>query len=197
MNVLVLDTETTGLPITKSFNNYYPYTQLDKYERCRIVSICWYKYNNGKLVKKFYNIIKPENFQIDNDSYACGINKITHEIANEKGILINDVFEELYQDLNSVDTIVAHNLNFDKNILLAELYRHNKNNIINLFLSKNMYCTMLNGVDITKISFKNGTNKVPKLVELYKHYFNEEFDDAHNAEADVLACAKCYFKMIE
>tara|TARA_A100001015_G_scaffold311095_1_gene413661 strand:- start:1185 stop:1781 length:597 start_codon:yes stop_codon:yes gene_type:complete len=196
MNVLILDTETTGLPYTKSFNNYFPYTELDKYDKSRIVSICWYIYENGILKKKFYNIIKPENFTIDNNSYACILNKITNEIANDKGVLINNVFNELLNDLKNINIIVAHNLNFDKNILLSELYRNKRDDIINLFLSKIMYCTMENGCNITKIMFKNGNYKVPKLIELYKHFFNEEFDDAHNAEADVLACAKCYFKMI-
>ena len=196
MSILVFDTETTGLPITKSFNNYFPYTDLEKYNKCRIVSICWYLYNNGILKKKFYNIIKPDNFNIDNSSYACLVNKITDEIANQQGVEIKYIFNELFEDLKNVDTIVAHNLNFDKHILLAELHRNNRNDIIDLFLSKKTFCTMENGINVTKIVFKNGKYKVPKLIELYKHFYNEEFDDAHNAEADVLACAKCYFKMI-
>ena len=55
---------------------------------------------------------------------------------------------------------------------------------------------MFEGINITKIKFKNSNKlKLPKLVELYKHFYNTEFDDAHNAEADVEACAKCYFQM--
>jgi DNA polymerase III epsilon subunit-like protein len=43
---------------------------------------------------------------------------------------------------------------------------------------------------------KYGGFKSPKLIELYKFFFNVEFENAHSADADVDACAKCYFKMI-
>ena len=43
---------------------------------------------------------------------------------------------------------------------------------------------------------KYGGYKSPKLIELYKYVFNEEFENAHSADADVDACAKCYFQMI-
>ena len=57
---------------------------------------------------------------------------------------------------------------------------------------------MKHGMPIANIKFKNSNKlKSPKLIELYKHFYNEEFDGAHNAEVDVIACAKCYFKMIK
>jgi len=197
MKVIVFDTETTGLPITKGFNNYYSYKDLDKYNSSRLLSICWQVYDNTTFISSNYFIIKPVDFTIDNKSKSCEINGITQEMALEKGIDINEVFTKLFNDLINTDRLVAHNINFDVNIILSELYRNNKNNIIDLLLSKSLYCTMINGKNIAKIKFKNSNNiKLPKLVELYKHYFNTEFENAHNAEVDVTACAKCYFKMI-
>ena len=198
MKSFIFDTETTGLPKQAGYNKYFSYTDLTKYNSCRIVSICWYIYDDENKVKSFYNIIKPNNFIIDNNSIACKINGITQEIANDKGIDINDMFEQLKEDLYDVDRIIAHNINFDKHILLAELFRHNKQDIIDLFLKKDFYCTMEHGMPIANITFKNSKKiKSPKLIELYKFFYNEEFDGAHNAEVDVIACAKCYFKMIK
>jgi len=198
MKILIFDTETTGLPKQIKYNKYYSYTDLNKYDSCRIVSICWYIYDDTNNIKSFYNIIKPNDFIIDNNSIACKINGITQEIANDKGINITDMFDQLKEDLYDIDRIIAHNINFDKHILLAELFRHNKQDIIDLFLTKELYCTMEHGMPITNIKFKNSNNlKSPKLIELYKHFYNEEFDGAHNAEADVIACARCYFKMIK
>ncbi len=197
MKSLIFDTETTGLPITQGFNKYYSYTDLEKYNSSRLLSICWKLYENDKLINSNYFIIKPEEFKIDNNSYACKINGITHEIALSKGVSIHDIFEKLKSDFLDCNTIVAHNINFDKHILLSELHRYNRDDIITLFLSKRLYCTMLKGTDIANIKYKNSNkNKFPKLIELYKFFFNEEFQNAHNAEADVEACAKCYFKMI-
>lgn len=196
MKIFIFDTETSGLPITKGFNNYYCYNDLDKYNSSRLVSICWKVYENEELIKSNYHIIKPKGFIIDNNSYACKINGITQEIASSNGISIESMFDKLKVDLEECKLIVAHNINFDKHIILSELFRFKKQDIIDIFLSINLYCTMYNGLNITKIKFKNSNKlKLPKLIELYRHFFNKEFEDAHNAEADVEACAKCYFEM--
>ena len=39
--------------------------------------------------------------------------------------------------------------------------------------------------------------KLPALMELYKHLFNEKFESAHNASADVEATALCLFKLLK
>ena len=114
MKILVFDTETTGLPITKGFNNYYSYNDLDKYNSSRLLSICWKVYENEKLIKSNYDIIKPTDFNIDNNSYACKINGITQEIASSNGILIESMFNKLKVDLAGCKLIVAHNINFNK-----------------------------------------------------------------------------------
>ncbi|HUV85413.1 MAG TPA: hypothetical protein VMV86_06875, partial [Methanosarcinales archaeon] len=54
------------------------------------------------------------------------------------------------------------------------------------------YCTMLEGTDICKIPSFRG-NKWPTLKELHKHLFNEDFEDAHDALADVEATRRCYY----
>ena len=54
---------------------------------------------------------------------------------------------------------------------------------------------MINSQNIVKATTKNGKLKVPKLEEMYKHFFTDTFA-AHNADADVMACAKCYFKLV-
>lgn len=57
-------------------------------------------------------------------------------------------------------------------------------------------CTMLESVYHCKIPFgyKKGY-KWPKLTELYKTLFNEEFEGAHGALADIEATAKCFFEL--
>lgn len=197
MNIFFFDTETTGLPITKNFNNYNSFKELQFYDNSRLISICWKVLRNDKILSSNYYIIKPNDFKIDNNSVACSINKITNEIANRDGVDINFIFDKIKDDLNNSNLIVAHNINFDKNILLSELYRYKRLDIIEIFLLKNEYCTMLNGLNITKIKFKtNNKYKYPKLNELYKYFYNEDIKNSHNAEADVDACIKCYLKMI-
>lgn len=196
MYTLIFDTETSGLPKRLGWDRYHPYHQTENYNGCRIVSICWNLYKDEEKVNSNYHIIKPNDFQIDNKSKACEINGITQEIAIEKGIESNEMFELLKKDLELCETIVAHNFLFDKHILLAELFRNNRHDIIELFINKKTYCTMKFSKNLLKIKMKYGGYKSPKLIELYKYFFNEEFENAHSADADVDACAKCYFKMI-
>ena len=197
MKVLVFDTETSGLPTRRGYDKYFSYTESKHYDTCRIVSICWKLYEDENLVSSQYFIIKPNNFEIDNTSKACEINGITQEIADKEGVLIEDMFVELHRDLYKAETIVAHNILFDQHILLSELHRLKRQDLIHIFESKELYCTMNKSKDLLRIPMKYGNYKSPKLIELYEFLFKTGFEGAHNAEADVEACAKCYFELVK
>uniref|UniRef100_A0A6C0LIG7 Exonuclease domain-containing protein n=1 Tax=viral metagenome TaxID=1070528 RepID=A0A6C0LIG7_9ZZZZ len=195
--VLVFDTETTGLipKRGRGYDNYEDYKKLDSYPR--LLSICWKVYlSDGTKISSNYFIVKPKDFIIDNDSVACKINGITKEIS-ETGTDIFEIFKSFESSLEGVTKIIAHNISFDSRIVKSELYRYELHDLLSKFDDINKYCTCLNGKDLTQIKMKGWKDyKIPKLNELYKHLFNEDFDNAHNAEADVDACARCYFKMI-
>jgi len=190
---LVLDVETNGLVVCKEFNKYYDYKELKYYKNSRIVSIAWQLMQNNKtIITTNYFIIKPNNFTIDEKSKSFEINKISKMMV-KNGRNLDIVLNNFLEDLNKCEIIIAHNLNFDKNILLAEAYRLKKNILIDKLLKKKSYCTMEQGKNITKIENAYGY-KYPKLTELYNHFFKKSFK-AHNALNDVKATCKCFFKM--
>ena len=89
---LFFDTETTGLPI----NWNAPISDFSNWPR--IVQIAWAHYDeNGKEIKSKSYIIKPENFFIPIES--ARVHGITTEIANEKGVAIKAVLNELTRAL--------------------------------------------------------------------------------------------------
>ena len=59
---------------------------------------------------------------------------------------------------------------------------------------------MKNSKDICKIEkvnrFGNIYYKYPKLIELYKHYFETEPDGLHNSMIDVLVTLRCFGMMM-
>jgi len=117
---------------------------------------------------------------------------------NKNGIKFNDILNELEEDLLKSDYIVAHNLNFDRSSLLAELTRNNCNNLIHLFESKKHICTLKESINVCCISRSpNGSYKWPKLSELYEKLFNRKLRNAHNARYDVENLSLCFFKLIE
>ena len=96
-------------------------------------------------------------------------------------------------DFNRTNKIVGHNINYDKKIIGAEMYRMSMADIMD---SKETICTMKSSTDFCQIPGFSGF-KFPTLQELYKKLFNENFDNAHDAESDVMATMKCYFELVK
>ena len=57
---------------------------------------------------------------------------------------------------------------------------------------------MLTTISLCKLPFPRGGGgyKYPKLQELHNHLFGYNFLNDHNANADVEATARCYFKLM-
>ena len=187
----IFDLETNGLPchsgMNYKFTNNWP----------GIVQIAWgiYNSNGDNLVFRNY-IIKPNKFKISRES--SNIHGISHNFANKNGIKIDEIFDDLEEDLIKSDYIVAHNLNFDRNNLLAELTRNNRNDLIHLFESKQHICTLNETINFCRISRSpNGSYKWTKLSELYEKLFNRKIRNAHNAKYDVENLSLCFFKLLK
>ena len=208
--VFVFDTETTGLPAKgpSGFGSYWDYRDNSKYETARIVSIAWAFMNcynkNDEITRVIEHFLRhPEGFSEITNSNIHGI---TFENALENGLKFNDILENcgLGEILLSSDYIVAHNAGFDLHVLLNELYRVGTdlaNRCINHLLEMRGFgrivCTAILGTDICKLDFPSQSNyqgkrfkksyKMPKLLELYKHYYGIEPENQHSADGDVRA----------
>jgi len=181
MSTLIFDTETTGLPKT-----VYNWKNSEDFDTARLVSISWIIDNPYKQV---YHIIQPENFRITKES--IDIHGITEERAKTFGISFNDMIKEFYDDLKNVNKLVAHNIEFDFNIMLNELNIRNMNHIITEFLKKDLYCTK------QQAKIKLNLEKSPRLSELYTLLFEKPIINAHDAMYDTLHCYQCYKKLQE
>lgn len=206
MFVLVFDTETTGLPKTKVINestiNSLPY----------IVQLSYmiYDTDSTKIIKISDNIVKiPENVELTKESIA--IHGIDRNKINENGKPIVKILQEFLTDIDSTDLIIAHNIDFDINMIIVELYRSamdaKKSHIkeINLQVTvqlqyMNRYCTMKNSMElcnIKKFSKTTGNEyvKFPTLTETYHKLFNVKPNNMHNSLNDIYACFRCFYKL--
>jgi len=191
----VFDTETTGLIPRDLYGVLKPYTETKLYENSRLVQVAWILCEQHDVVIKRSFIVKPDSFEIPEASTK--IHGISHEHALEEGHNISDVFAQLYRDMTAYvpRRIVAHNLEFDLNIILSELHRLRETNLEHqalsaIFTGTPQICTMLLGRNICKIPKENNRfgYKNPKLTELYEHYFGHEMVGNHDAMADTEAC---------
>jgi DNA polymerase III epsilon subunit-like protein len=180
------DTETTGLP-ERSGNRYASYKKLEKYDKSRIVSISWIVTQQHKVVNQSHFIVKPDGFIISEESIR--IHGITNEFANENGCEIRNVFETLKSILPNCSTLIAHNIDFDINILQSELYRYGYIDIVEEIGKKNKVCTMKKGKDVMK------SRAYPKLGALYQFLYGDQIQNAHDSQYDTYYCYKCYISM--
>jgi DNA polymerase III epsilon subunit-like protein len=201
MVYLIFDLETTGLPETGGWGKYYNFKDVTKYNNSRVLSICIYLYSDkGKELDKLYCYIKPDNFE---DILDCTnnliknqqIHNISENIILTTGIKWKEILNNIQSLFQKAKLIIGHNVNFDVHVLCSELYRLGMVDLACYIFNKERFCTMENGKNITKIKGKYEDYKYPKLSELYQYIFNEEMIGSHNAEWDVINCAKCFFKM--
>ncbi|MDR2497317.1 MAG: 3'-5' exonuclease [Tannerellaceae bacterium] len=188
--IIVFDLETTGLPRVKRAtpNNINSFPS--------IVQIAWMVFDKElKIIKKQSHIIKQPRKIPD---LSTNIHKITNEMASQYGVDISTAVNEILQDVEKCIILAAHNIEFDYNVLMSNLYR---NGINTAPLEKiNLFCTMKTGTFFCAIQRYGGGYKYPTLAELYTACYPEKSIDPeilHSALVDVAICAKCMDKFYE
>lgn len=184
---LFFDLETTGLP--KKPNGFI--SDLDNWPR--IVQIAWSCHDTfGTLMCTEDYLICPDGFTIPRESTA--IHGITDEQAQKNGVPAKEALFAFLKAAKSCRYLVAHNIAFDFPVICAEFLRYN---IPHDLYCADQICTMKTKAVIHYCQAKNsqGGLKWPKLSELYQVLFNEPLCSAHDARADVQACARCFFEL--
>lgn len=210
--VLVFDVETSGLlpKKDKTNSNHIP---VEAYPHILQLSYALYDISSNKLLDTYDTYIKVKK-EVEISDKITELTGITRKDCI-KGVSIIEALTEFYKAYITADIIVAHNIDFDKKMILIELER-NRQTIIRsypecttIFNSTyeelngvEHYCSMRKGTIITNIMVeskfpgKPPSLKWPRLNELYAKLFNgETVDGLHNAIVDVLVCLRCYMKM--
>lgn len=181
---LFFDTETTGVPIN------YNRPARDTKNWPRLVQLGWILTDkDGIILNKGNEIVKPNGFEIPTD--ASMVHGITTEKARQIGKPMEDVIKLFLNDVKRAECLVGHNISFDQHVVGAELYRLGVRDVIS---NKQSICTMQCSTGYCKIPGLKGY-KYPKLQELYYKLFGSNFEDAHDAMADITATKKCFFEL--
>ncbi len=185
--ILFIDLETTGLPRSRNVS------WRDVGNWPRIVTISWALHHNGgeRFVQRDH-VVRPDGYVIPPESTR--IHGISTEHARRVGVPVDNVLNRLIDDLrrHRPTLLVAHNMDFDRNILLAEIVRSGAPLDIERLP---VHCTMITSTNICRIPGRHGDYKWPTLLELHRELFGKEFMGQHDASADVQACARCYFEI--
>lgn len=180
--VLVLDTETTGLP--KKSGRHYVKPTLETihtaYAGARMLSLAYSVIDSASniLVEKSflvrdYGIIIPPKIE-----ELTGITKNMIQCETST-TLLRDILTELSEDAKNIDLIVAHNVQFDLNIVASELYHEGMTKEAERWMKCETYCTCKN----------SGYRKLKDCIE---HDLQEEAISLHSALHDMRYCRKLY-----
>ena len=118
MRMLVFDTETTGLPGSRIIN---PDT-LKLWPHIVQFSYVIYDTDLNDIVKSSDNIIRVSNEIIISEE-SSKIHGITSEISKAKGVNIDIVLNDFFDNLRNVDLLIGHNVSFDINMVKVEILR--------------------------------------------------------------------------
>lgn len=124
---------------------------------------------------------------------VSAIHGITDELNVAFGVDSTGVESMFTLMVQMSELLVAHNISFDMGIIKdAWPFAYG------FMKDKEQFCTMHKSTEIVGIAGNHASgNKYPKLIEAYKYYFGTEFDNAHDAMADVRACRDVYFALTE
>ena len=185
---LIFDTETTGLP--KRWDA--PLSDSDNWPRC--IQIAWQIHDaKGNLITNKDYLIQPDDFTIPFDSEQ--IHGISTTLATSEGTPLATVLSEFEEALQEVSFVVGHNVSFDRNIMGAEFIRAgladplDEKAVIDTCTEETAQLCQLPGG-------RGGKFKLPTLGELYHFLFQESFEEAHNATADVEATSRAFLELM-
>ena len=238
MKIIVFDTETTGLPrkvikapsptsiptktiATEEDGGTTLYSVASETETLwpHIVQFSYIIYDTtiNEILKVSDNIIKlPTGVVIPQE--CINIHGITNEMSAKRGVELDLVLTKFMRDVQLVDKIVAHNMNFDFNMIKAEVHRTMNHTYMHFTrravekierykgylyilanLKEKLYCTMRNTISLCNIQMTSKTGrtfaKFPKLVELHEKLFEVAPKKLHNSLNDVVVCLRCYYQL--
>ena len=190
MKITVFDTETTGF-FPKDFKS------LDECPYVVQFGSITYDTETNQIISSINEIIKlAENIEIPQKTIE--IHHITKEISNEKGVDIRDILCKFNEQLKMSDVLIAHNIEYDINIINYECRRYDIPFEYYNMKENSAFCTMRSGTNVCKIPKVNARGKYfkwPTLEELHKHLFGVDLQNLHDAYNDLIVCLRCYMYM--
>ncbi len=189
---IFFDTETTGLaPKGDLLNTWADYPH--------IVQIAWFieDTTTGQWKSRMH-FIKPDGWKVPEEAEA--VHGFSTKHCKKVGGNFAQVARWFLDDCRKADLIIAHNIEFDANVFMANCIREAGvkayEQLREVFAPTRLFCTMKATTHFCKIPGYYDKYKWPKLEELYEKCFNDTFD-AHDAQNDTWALQRCYVYLKE
>lgn len=180
--IVFYDLETTGLlhPSRKDLPG--------------IIEIAAVKYTDeGEKVSTFHSLVDPELLKCDWEAGAIKTTGVSIDDIQPGTPSFYQVAAEFANWMVGVECLSGYNItHFDDKVLYRQLKRYGWH--LNFPWPPKRLEVMDVAQQFSKSVGKRG-NKPPRLEEIYQQLFDEKFDNAHHATADVDATAQVAFQI--
>ena len=187
-NIVFIGVDTYGLPTDYQAE----ITAINNWPR--IAQISWMLTDeNGEVIKHKTHIISHKGNEIPMG--AVSQQGITKETAERDGFPIAMVLSELIGDMAQVKRIVAHNIDYHRRIIEAEMIRLNMNT--DILSQAEAICTMQASTAYCMLPpMNNGKYKYPDLSELHLKLFGYSIDKSCDIATQLVITKNCYIELV-
>ena len=168
------------------------------FEKQKAIQLAWVVCDNSmnklsNIMSFYFNDVKKINTHFHKNLTVSKINKI----GVSPQYILNNFLNDADDVLKNNGLIIAHNISFDYKILQNECIANKLNYDFDIMSSK-LFCTMKSTTNLCKIKTHAGSNKYPKLIELYKFLHNKDPElILHEASNDVEVLYRCFKILIK
>lgn len=171
MIAVLFDTETTGLTQNRV-------VKIDKQPHVLELYACKANLDTGEVLAEIDHLIRPPTEESIDLKVAEKSHGIKWDMVKDKPTFA-EIADEAIQFLGSCDTVIAHNLSFDMEVIEIEAQRLG----MKTMWPRRKLCTVEATVYIKGYRLN--------LSDLYEMLFKEKFAGAHRAKVDVMALLRC------
>jgi len=165
----------------------------------RLVQVAWAAYDEqGRCLAVEGHLVWPTGFAIP--AAATRIHGISTARAKSEGMALGWVVDRFLRVMRDHGRIlVGHNVGFDRNVIMAEMYRlgYSKASVEKEFCATRHLCLMTTTATYCRLPGRFRQAKYPTLAELHQKLFGGKPDVCHTALADVETSARCFFRLRE
>ncbi|USN14209.1 three-prime repair exonuclease I [Brevundimonas phage vB_BpoS-Papperlapapp] len=186
MNLLFFDTETTGLWDKRSPCGHEAQPRI-----VQIAAILQDSDTRAELMRMDLIVYRDQPIPLASSNVHGTTTAVSQAIGLTEGPVL-DVFCDM---VAVADVLVAHNIEFDVNIVNNAARLLSGNPALDVFQGKQQFCTMQTGIPICKFPNKNGYQGYawPKLEDAVRKLLGREPTSAHQAIGDVIDCRDLFW----
>jgi DNA polymerase-3 subunit epsilon len=186
--LLIFDTETTGL-----WNKKLPCGHDDQPKIVQLAALMVEPETRREIMR----IALVLQCSVPIPEASTKVHGTTTEFSKRYGVNPQAALDVFCDMADAADTFVAHNIEFDVNVINNAARLMSGNPILNVFEDKPQFCTMKAATPVCRFPSKNGGGGFgwPKLELAVPKLLGRAPSDAHQAIGDAIDCRDLFFHL--